>query len=109
VADVSRWISRLRAIGYRFYLEGDSIRFKYTRNGEPPQEKVAPLLDALRQHKAEVVRLLSKTDNGRETSRKATYCPCGNIITWKTEHIGICRGCSYVDDPASPYKSWKTC
>lgn len=48
-------VTLLKAVGYEIELNGDKIKYRYTLPGDPPEDKVKPLLDELRKHKDEVV------------------------------------------------------
>jgi len=50
-------LSDLVGSGYELFLEGDRIRYRYLKPGDPP-ETVKPLLDELKRHKSEVVKIL---------------------------------------------------
>ncbi len=51
-------ITELRALGYSLELVEGRIKLTWEGKGHPDQEKVTPLLDALRRNKAEVMELL---------------------------------------------------
>lgn len=48
-------VTLLKAVGYEIELNGDKIKYRYTLPGDPPEDKVKPLLDELKKHKDEVV------------------------------------------------------
>ncbi|HAS17899.1 MAG TPA: hypothetical protein DCR39_08470 [Nitrospiraceae bacterium] len=48
-------LNELKALGYNVILEGDRIRATYTLSGNPPADRVKPLLDELRNHKDDVI------------------------------------------------------
>ena len=50
-------LSELSALGYEILLNGENIHLHYQKEGRPP-EAVKPLLDELKEHKAEVVNML---------------------------------------------------
>ena len=50
-------LSDLVGSGYELFLEGDRIRYRYLKPGDPP-ESVKPLLEELKRHKSEVVKIL---------------------------------------------------
>lgn len=51
---VTDLIGRLKVIGYNLYLDGERVKFRYTLIDNPPIE-AKTLLEALKQHKGEVV------------------------------------------------------
>ncbi len=56
-----RVLSELIDIGYRVSLRGDSLSLIYCGNGEPPVEKVKPLLAELKAQKAEAIAYLRRS------------------------------------------------
>jgi len=50
-------LSELENIGYEIHLEGDNIRYRYQKPGNPP-DKVKLLIDELKKYKAEIVKIL---------------------------------------------------
>ena len=50
-------LSDLAVIGYEISLEGNNIRYRYQKPGNPP-DTVDPLIEELRKYKAEVVDIL---------------------------------------------------
>jgi hypothetical protein len=62
-------VVRLAAMGYRFELRGDKVRYEWQGPGAPDPGTVRPLLETVKAHKDEV----------REFLR--CYCPkCGGIV-----------------------------
>ncbi len=51
-------ISKLKNLGYELCIDGEKLKYRYTLPGDPPADKVKPLLDELREHKAEVIAQL---------------------------------------------------
>ncbi len=68
-------VRQLANMGYRFTVNGETIKAKYEGQGEPDPLKAKPLIDLVRQHKTEVVEFLRY------------YCP-------------RCGGCCFVPDCA---------
>lgn len=56
------FVVKLKNLGYELYLEGDRVRYRYTLPGDPPADKVKPLLDELRNHKEDVITHLRFKD-----------------------------------------------
>ena len=50
-------LSDLIHVGYEIFLEGDNIRYRYLKPGDPP-ETVKSLIEELKRHKSEVVKVL---------------------------------------------------
>jgi hypothetical protein len=61
---------RLAHIGYRFMVNGETIKARYEGQGDPDPVAVSPLLDLVRQHKEEVRAFLS---------RPQTCADCGHF------------------------------
>ena len=72
-------VARLREAGYWVRVEGDRIKCSWQGQGKPDPDTVKPLIDELRQHRAEVLETL------REESVvdpfDPDYSPPGFIIT----------------------------
>lgn len=71
-------IDRLHALGYELHLDGDKVKYRYTLPGDPPADKIRPLLDELRQCKGEVIiQLKFKMEFNRlaEHLRQRDYSP----------------------------------
>jgi ribosomal protein S27AE len=66
-------VRKLAHLGYRFTVNGETIKARYEGQGEPDPLKAKPLIDLARQHKTEVVEFLR------------CYCP-------------RCGGCCFVPD-----------
>ena len=77
---------RLSHLGYRFTVNGDTIRARYEGPGDPNPAQVKPLLDLVRQHK-EDVRFFLKC-----------YCPrCGGVATCPDfEGRPLCLSCDWA-------------
>jgi hypothetical protein len=51
---------RLRSLGYSIFLEGESLRYRYSGEDAPDVEKAIPLLHELRAHKEELKDILKR-------------------------------------------------
>ncbi len=80
-----RALNTLTRLGYRTWLEGESIRLKWEGPGEPSPAQVKPLLEAVKTHKPEVVGFLR------------CYCPkCGGVVFCSDyEGRGLCLRCDW--------------
>src|SRR3990172_3743667 len=67
-------IGKLNTIGYEIYLDGDKVKYRYTLSGEPPAEKVKPLLDELRNHKEDIISHL-RFNRLADHLRQRNYIP----------------------------------
>jgi hypothetical protein len=66
-------VRQLAHLGYRFTVNGDTIKARYEGQGDPDPAKVTPLLELMKAHKADVRYFLK------------SYCP-------------RCGGCCFVPD-----------
>ena len=76
---------RLAHMGYRFTVNGESIKARYEGQGDPDPRQVRPLLDVLKEHK-ETVRYFLKC-----------YCPrCDGVATCPDfEGLPLCLKCDW--------------
>jgi hypothetical protein len=60
---------KLALMGYRFKVEGDTMRYEWQGPGQPDPAQVKPLLEAVKAHKPEVIHFLK-------------YCcpKCGGVV-----------------------------
>lgn len=61
-------LSDIVAIGYEILLEGDHVKLRYRKRDNPP-DTVRPLIDELRQYKAEVVNILKMGSTDAPTEK----------------------------------------
>lgn len=73
---------RLAHMGYRFTVNGDTLKAKYHGPGKPDPAQVRPLMDTIKNHKPDVVYFLK------------CYCPkCGGVC-----FIGsLCMVCDWQE------------
>jgi hypothetical protein len=78
-------VQRLTAMGYRFQVEGDALRYEWQGIGKPDPSQVRPLLDLVRQHKDDVRFFLK------------CHCPrCGGCcFVPDYEGRGLCLACDW--------------
>ena len=69
-------VQKLTALGYRFQVEGDALRYEWQGIGKPDPAKVRPLLALVKEHKAEVLAYLSRPV---PPERVLTCYDCGNF------------------------------
>ena len=60
-------LSEMALMGYEIYLEGNQIKYRYTKPGNPP-ESARQLIDELRECKQEAIKILA-------TAKDAAICP----------------------------------
>ena len=53
-------MQKLMAMGYRFQVEGDALRYEWQGIGKPDPAQVRPLLALVKEHKPEVLAYLSR-------------------------------------------------
>jgi hypothetical protein len=66
-------LRKLSRLGYRFELAGDRLRYHYHGPGKPDPDMVKPLLEAVKEHKPDVMAYLSKP---APTERILTCADC---------------------------------
>jgi hypothetical protein len=69
-------VERLRAMGYRFQVEGDALRYEWQGRGKPEPSRVRPLLALVKEHKPEVLAYLSRPIS---PERVLTCYECGHF------------------------------
>jgi len=77
-------LQTLTKLGYRAWVEGGAVRLKYEGQDKPDPAQVAPLLEAVKTHKLEVVGFLR------------CYCPkCGGCCFVPVGEQSLCMGCDW--------------
>ena len=78
-------VRKLVALGYRFMVNGESIKAKYEGPGEPDPATVRPLVDVMKAHKPDVVYFLK------------SYCPrCGGVCFIPVGDESLCMACDWA-------------
>ncbi len=67
-------VRKLAHLGYRFAVNGETIKAKYEGPGEPDPAQVRPLLEVVKAHKPDVLAYLSKP---AMPERVLTCADCG--------------------------------
>ena len=84
-------VRTLANMGYRFTVNGESIKGKYEGPGEPDPAQVRPLLELVRQNK-DAVRYFLRS-----------FCPrCGGVCFGTFNGVSRCMGC-YWEEQARLY------
>lgn len=61
-------VQKLTAMGYRFQIDGNALRYEWQGPGKPDPDHVRPLLETIKEHKGEVLTFLR------------CHCPrCGGV------------------------------
>jgi hypothetical protein len=78
-------VIRLTALGYRFEVAEDKVRYRYEGPGHPKPQQAKPLLEAVRAHKEEVLFFLR------------CHCPrCGGMVFCPDlEGVSRCLACEW--------------
>ena len=76
-------LSALAVFGYEIFLEGNNIKYRYQKTGNPP-ESVRQLIDELRRCKAEVVNIL-RMDN-IITPPEKTHPGANTTVIWRNPY-----------------------
>ena len=93
-------LSELSVIGYEIFLQGENIRLRYQKPGNPP-DTVKPLIDELKKHKAEAVNIL-KTGNTINPTEKTQ--PRANVdAVWLPEVQALIDWFMKLEPPAAPF------
>jgi hypothetical protein len=69
-------VQKLSALGYRFQVEGDALRYEWQGSGKPNPSKVHPLLALVKEHKPQVLAYLSMPIS---VERILTCYECGHF------------------------------
>lgn len=87
-------VIRLTALGYRFEVVGDKVRWRYEGTGKPDPAQVQPLLGAVKAHKAVVIGFLAQKAQALERTLTCHECtlfrPAVNSPN-PTQAWGYCR------------------
>jgi hypothetical protein len=78
-------VRKLAHIGYRFTVNGETIKARYEGQGDPDPDTVRPLLNTVKEHKPEVMVFLKG------------YClKCGGVATCPDyEGRPLCLACDW--------------
>jgi hypothetical protein len=68
-------VMSLANMGYRFTVNGGTIKAKYQGPGKPDPEKVRPLMEVMKEHKPQVLSYLVQTQEASD--RILTCFECG--------------------------------
>jgi hypothetical protein len=52
----------LQRLGYEIQVDGDQVSLRWRGDGEPPRERVVPLVEEVKRRKAEVLATLTNTE-----------------------------------------------
>jgi hypothetical protein len=92
--------SDLMNLGYEIFLEGDHIRYRYQKTGNPPNE-VKPLIDELRKCKTEILNILK---NGNAfTSTEKTQPRADVTAAWPGDCQAIIDWLITLEPPREPF------
>jgi hypothetical protein len=77
-------VRKLAHMGYRFTVNGETIKARYEAPGEPDPARVRPLLSLVKANKPEVLNFLNQKPEAPQTIEK---CSCGSPA-WDTDAEG---------------------
>lgn len=77
-------LSELSVIGYEIFLKGENIGYRYQKPDDPP-DTARQLIDELRKYKAEVMKILKKTDNTITPTEK-TQPGANTKVVWRNPY-----------------------
>lgn len=69
-------VEKLKAMGYRFQVDGEALCYEWQGTGKPDPFQVKPLLTLVKEHKPEVLAYLSRPI---PPERVLTCCECGHF------------------------------
>lgn len=93
-------LSDLVNIGYEIFLEGNNVRYRYQKPGNPP-DTVKPLIDELKKYKAEVVNILKGGNALTPTETPPSHV---NVkISWPPEIQSLIDWFITLEPPAEPF------
>ena len=77
-------VRALANMGYRFTVNGESIKARYEGSGKPDPAQVRPLVDVMKAHKPDVVYFLK------------SFCPrCGGVCFIPVGEDSLCMACDW--------------
>ena len=97
----SELLSDLVNIGYEISLEGDNIRYRYQKPGNPP-DTVDPLIEELRKYKAEVVDIL-KMRGDTITLTEKSQSRANMKAAWPSKDQSLLDWFMTVEAPTEPF------
>lgn len=77
-------LSEIVTIGYEIFLEGENIRLRYHKQGDPP-DNARTLIRELKAYKNEALELLKKMGEPTSTTPHPTpewSTPMGDLVNW---------------------------
>ena len=94
-------LSDLAVIGYEISLEGDNIRYRYQKSGNPP-DTVDPLIEELRRCKTEVVSIL-KMGEDTVTPTEKSQSRANVKAAWPLEDQYLVDWFIELEAPTEPF------
>ncbi len=93
-------LSDLAAVGYEISLEGDHVKLRYQKPGNPP-ESVRKLIAELREHKAEALAILKEAKSINPPYNLLPGANAGPV--WPTEAQMLIDWFKELEPPAAPF------
>jgi hypothetical protein len=76
-------VQKLKAMGYRFQVDGNALRYEWQGNGKPDPDLVRPLMEVVKTHKLEVLTYLGqKPQAPPERILSCSECPWHQLNPW---------------------------
>ena len=85
-------IRQLEVIGYKIYLKGDKLGYKYVNRDRLDPDVTAPLLEELKQRKDEVIRHLKLKEEKKPYNHEEFMASLEGFITEETRKLFFCEG-----------------
>jgi hypothetical protein len=98
----SELLSDLASIGYEIFLEGNNLRYRYQKPGNPP-ETVKPLIEELRRCKAEVVSILKMGEEDTVAPTEKSQPQADETASWPLEDQYLLDWFMTVEAPTEPF------
>ena len=93
-------LSDLVSIGYEIFLEGNNIRYRYQKPGNPP-DTVDPLIEELRKYKDEVLNILKMGDTITPTEKSQSRA---NVkAAWPSKDQSLVDWFIELEAPTEPF------
>jgi len=84
-------IIELQQLGYEVQADGDHVRLRWRGEGRPPRDQVVPLLNEVKQRKAEVLAALTTTEmTGRIPAASASTMTAGSASAAVADSVEPC-------------------
>jgi hypothetical protein len=95
-------LSDLAVIGYEISLEGNNIRYRYQKPGNPP-DTVDPLIEELGKYKAEVVSILKTGEDDTVALTEKSQSRANMKAAWPSKDQSLLDWFLTLEAPTEPF------